>query len=227
MIIIINIFIVLSVIYLMTYKPHNFEFYYLYLMSTILTIIFYNFIKRKYQFFMFDFCYFTILFTLFNIYYKNEILSNILYTHSTGMLSSAIIIWNNKFILTKMNKMTSLYIHLLPNIYYYCQQNTPSKLNYSYSILFYLSWQIFYVVITEIFFKNTLNKNYMTSFKYMKDIYFPNNNNITWLKILFVTLQFIIMLFCLLIPSIIINSKLNHLYYICILFLISCYNGMK
>jgi hypothetical protein len=144
-----NLFTILFISYLIIKTPSNYEWHYVRFMPPLIASIYIDFKKRKMQYFLCDFCYFTILMTLYNFAIKNKELSNVLFIHSTGSLSLAVIIWNNKLVLHKMDKMASLYIHILPNILFYCSET--NKLNFSdylAAIEFYICWQCFYITTT-------------------------------------------------------------------------------
>jgi L-fucose isomerase-like protein len=146
-----------------------------------------------------------------------------------------------------MDKMASLYIHILPNILFYCSET--NKLNFSdylSAIGFYIGWQYFYIIVTEIVNKTELDndKELSTSLRWMASNYKKNKmaNTILYFckkwgicnefdsndiktKIIFMTCQFIIMLLSLIVPFIISKAKEYHLIYIVIIFMAALYNG--
>jgi len=245
---VINLLNIMFIEYLLLTNKDIYTIYYLLFMPIIIVFILKEFIKIKYQYFMLDFCYFTIFATFIDCIFNIPWLSQILFIHTTASLTMAIIIWNNSIVLHKMDKMASIYIHILPNILYYCNGcDVLTTIDYINAIKFYLIWQIIYCIITEIIYKPKYG--YETSLRYMTNNLYKNkiriiildickkiglfekyeefNNESIKTKMVYMISQFIYMLITLIIPWLISTSTILHLIYILILFIVGIMNGNK
>ena len=115
--------------------------------------------------------------TLFQLFIlpSSSILFKISFIYSLGPLPCAILVWNNSLVFHDYDKMTSVYIHMLPGILNYTLKyfnreciglNVCIQSNYNtvltmmdvvYAALGYLFWQVLYFIKTEIADKKTLD----------------------------------------------------------------------
>lgn len=144
-----------------------------------------------YHYFMYDFCYFAQLLLLLQLYkYPNNIeLRKVMFSIANGPLCFAIVMWRNSLVFHSMDKMTSMFIHILPSMVTFCQRwsdqletkeykliedmdGTISSNMYEFywnPFLYYVIWQTIYLVKTEIISKQKLeyNTDIMTSLRWM------------------------------------------------------------
>lgn len=143
-----------------------------------------HFRSLGWQYFLIDFCYFVIILTFLNIFVLNDSkwLFNILFIYTNGPMTIAIIVWRNSLVFHDYDKITSVYIHLLPCMLYYVgrwykheplytlqdttvscikiQSNTDTSLtiiDFINASGVYLLWQLFYFIKTEVIDKDVLN----------------------------------------------------------------------
>lgn len=107
--------------YFLLNTPAFFWLWYSIVMPLLMTSRFYYFRSLGWQYFMIDFCYFTIFLTLMNIFFITESsrFFKVCYLYANGPLMSAILIWRNSLIFHDYDKIVSVYIHLLPSMLYY------------------------------------------------------------------------------------------------------------
>lgn len=152
----------------------------------------YHFRSLKLQYFMYDFCYFTLLCSFIHLYIipNNVLFAKIVFIFSNGPLLLAIIVWRNSFVFHDYDKITSVYIHLLPSLLTYCGRwygyysfNSKSTLymtqndgndaitinDYFAAALVYVIWQIIYFYITEVMDRIRLDQDpyLLTSLRWM------------------------------------------------------------
>ncbi len=152
----------------------------------------YHFRSLKLQYFMYDFCYFTLLCTFVHLYIipSNILFAKIVFIFSNGPLLLAIIVWRNSFVFHDYDKITSVYIHLLPSLLTYCgkwygyysfkSKNTLYMMqdegydgitlnDYFAAALVYLIWQVIYFYITEVMDRIRLDQDpyLLTSLRWM------------------------------------------------------------
>ena len=90
--------------------------------ATLLSYRWYSYKKLKFQYFLFDFCYFTNFLTLLYIWIPSSIIGEsyrgelftMCFSFSMGPLLSAIVLWRNSLVPHSADKMTSLFIHISP-----------------------------------------------------------------------------------------------------------------
>lgn len=148
----------------------------LYLAYTIMFIPmmvwrFFSYHRSKFHYFMLDFCYFCNLLLLLWLYvYPNNLkLFKLTYALSTGPLLLAVILWSNALVFHDIDRVTSLFIHIYPPLVLYAERwynpaiiaSGPEANAISVweavwlPIIFYIVWQIAYLVKTEIMDRKT------------------------------------------------------------------------
>ena len=85
---------------------------------------YYHFRSLNYEYFLLDFCYFTTGCMLINVYvFPLSIwLTNICYIYCLGPLLFAIPLWRNSLVFHDFDKITSVYIHILPSMMSYIRR---------------------------------------------------------------------------------------------------------
>ena len=143
------------------------------------------------HYFMYDFCYYAQLMMMMHIYkYPNNIpLGKAMFSISNGPLLLAIVMWRNSLVFHSMDKMTSMFIHILPSLVTFChrweihlvERNFPFYEGIDGTIIticndflwtpfcYYILWQTFYLIKTEVVSKEKLeyNTEIMTSLRWL------------------------------------------------------------
>jgi len=139
------------------------------------------FVMTNLQYFLFDFCYFVQLLTFIQMYVTsvagNETFFRVLYIYTTGPLMWAVVLWRNSLVFHDYEKMSSVYIHILPaGLYYTLRWHTNftnaspiTYIDFGCAILGYIFWQFCYYFKTEVADKKLLdsNPNMLTSLRWM------------------------------------------------------------
>ena len=79
---------------------------------------FYHFSSLNYEYFLLDFCYFVTCCVFLNLYiFPHSIwFTNVCYIYTLGPLLFAIPLWRNSLVFHDYDKITSVYIHILPGM---------------------------------------------------------------------------------------------------------------
>lgn len=144
-----------------------------------------------YHYFMYDFCYFSQIMMLVHMYAypENERLAKALFAISNGPLAMAVVLWRNSLVFHSMDKMTSMFIHVLPPLVAFCHRWEDHLLTKQFPFYeafeeswtanivdfwlnpfcYYVLWQTIYLVKTEIISKRKLryNTEIMTSLRWL------------------------------------------------------------
>ena len=103
--------------------PEYFPLWYSIIIPITMITRFMHFKSMHWQYFMIDFCYFTIFLSIINILLpygrNNNQLFKICFIFATGILPIAIPVWRNSFVFHDFDRITSVYIHILPCMLYY------------------------------------------------------------------------------------------------------------
>lgn len=107
--------------YFLLNTPEFFWLWYSVIIPVLMLSRFYHFRTLGWQYFMIDFCYFTLVMTLANIFLvqNSPLFFKVCFIYANGPLMVAILIWRNSFIFHDYDKIVSVYIHLLPSMLYY------------------------------------------------------------------------------------------------------------
>ncbi len=143
------------------------------------------------HYFMYDFCYFAQIMMLLHMYkYPNNMqLGKALFSVSNGPLLLAVVMWRNSIVFHSFDKMTSMFIHLLPSLVTFSHRwadhlskrtfpfhekidgsiSTIVKDFWGVPFCYYILWQTVYLVKTEIVSKKKLeyNTEIMTSLRWL------------------------------------------------------------
>jgi hypothetical protein len=261
---------ILACQYFLLNVPEYFSVWFCGIVPIILLSRLYHFHSLNWHYFLIDFCYFVNIGALFNLLvFKSSLLVfKVCFIHSVGTLPLAIIIWRNSLVFHDYDKIVSVYIHLLPCMLYYTlrwrspqfflpdsnyerkeeMSHSLALFDYFCALVFYLGWQVLYIVKTEYLDKEKFvqNPDLLTSLRWMsKDTKNPLAKKILGLlrkigifgkdesydstsmktKLVFVFAQFVVTLISLLPSYFIYNSAGFHLFYIGLVFTISVFNG--
>src|SRR3546814_6787399 len=86
----------------------------------------------------------------------SQTFTKVLFIFANGPLSWAVPVWRNSLVFHDMDKLTTVYIHVLPNMLTYCTrwpQNDQAPLaldDFLLAIMVYMLWQLMYFIQTEI-----------------------------------------------------------------------------
>jgi len=164
------------------------------LMPLLMLARFYSFKNKNMHYFLLDFCYFCIILNYLFLFvsYGSPLLFKICFVYAAGPLPMAVIIWRNSLVFHDIDKIASIYIHLMPGLLFYNlrwygnihENETLSALDVLLAVFVYIFWQILYCIKTEYIDHEKLNQNpkLMTSLRYMASDY-KNPTAIATLKI--------------------------------------------
>lgn len=143
------------------------------------------------HYFMYDFCYFAQVLLVLHMYvYPNNVrLGRALFSISNGPLLLAIVMWRNSIVFHSFDKMTSMFIHILPPLVTFCDRwavhlsdgTYPpyEEMDDSISTIvndfwlvpfsYYVVWQTAYLFKTEVISRKKLeyNTEMMTSLRFL------------------------------------------------------------
>ncbi len=140
------------------------KFYLLHVAKTTIYLLlrFYSFKKRKFHYYMCDYCYFVNMFSLYVslIDPHNLTLQKILFVAANGPLALSIIVFKNKIVLHSMDQNTSVFIHLSAMLLSYVYRwnldlygknvnlNNESWISFVISgFVFYMIWSVTYCIM--------------------------------------------------------------------------------
>ena len=172
-------------------EPTYFWLWYSICLPILMGSRFFHFFSLGWHYFMLDFCYFALIITLIQLFLlpSSSLLFKVSYIYSLGPLPFAILVWSNSLVFHDYDKMTSVYIHILPAILNYTlkyfqqgslgnsmgicrmtEYNSELTVNdILYAALGYIVWQVLYFVKTEMIDKKTLDNRpeLLTSLRWM------------------------------------------------------------
>jgi hypothetical protein len=167
--------------YFVVTEPAKYWMWYSVVVPILLFSRWRHFKANQMQYFLLDFCYsvnifsFVHLYLLYNKSYSDQVF-RVAFILATGPLPAAIPVWMNSFVFHDVDRTVSVYIHTLPMCLYYTLRLRSDHLctvplgfiDYFYSILFYLAWQVLYLIQTEVFDKDKLESEHLlTSLKWL------------------------------------------------------------
>nr|BAN40845.1 hypothetical protein, conserved [Entamoeba invadens] len=169
--------------YIVLLRPDLMHVFYVCLFIPLVTSRYLVYRMNRWHYFLLDFCYFTnitLIISLFRGFVLKQDISWIfttLFVCITGPLLTAIPMWNNSLVFHDFTKLTSITIHLLPGMVVYCLRwygtlEVPQELTvwtgFVFPWLFYIAWQILYLIITEVFKREEIyEEGYMTSVRWL------------------------------------------------------------
>lgn len=242
--------------YFVTNQPQYFWAFYTVVMSLMLFARAFRFHAIKYHYFMLDFCYFTQLLCFLSIYLLpwSETFAKVVFIFANGPLSWAVPVWRNSLVFHDMDKLTTVYIHVLPNMLTYCtrwpDKGQPGLMldDFLWAIMGYIFWQLCYFIKTEINDRAKLDADpeIQTSLRFLTmDRRNPMHQLVKSLmiqlgvmkkgesfdhatlktKVIFMGSQLVYTIFTFLPIPWLYNSQTRHLYFVIGVFVIAIYNG--
>ena len=158
--------------YLIIKRPDVFPDYYRILMSVLLLLRLVIYFRSKAQFFLIDMCYFTSISLGLQTLYSpdDDIWFRINYVLAMGPLAMAIPVYRNSLVFHSLDKMTSFFLHALPAVlvtlfrfgyvpegaYVASRSHLDLMFLLPYLLFVYACWQVFYLLMTEVVFRQTL-----------------------------------------------------------------------
>lgn len=123
--------------YFLLSQPQFYWLWYSIVTPVLLITRFFHFNSLGFQYFLLDFCYFVsaLCFLQLFVFNLSITLFKVCFIYTTGPLTIAIVVWRNSFVFHDYDKITSVYIHILPNMLYYCSRwyKHHSILNYFFT----------------------------------------------------------------------------------------------
>ena len=144
-----------------------------------------------YHYFMYDFCYYAQIMQLIQMYkYPSDIrLAKAMFSIANGPLVLAVAMWRNSLVFHSLDKMTSMFVHILPALVMFSQRWQGHLTEKEFPLfeevedtivttltdfwwrpfLYYVLWQSLYLIKTELISKKKLeyNTSIMTSLRWM------------------------------------------------------------
>jgi hypothetical protein len=176
--------------YFLLKSPSWFWLWYLLVFPLIVFSRVVHYHGRGLEYFLIDFCYFVSTASIVDLllFAKSQYLFKFIFIYANGPLLWAIVIWRNSMVFHDFDKMTSVYIHMLPSMltyvarahgHYMCLGKLTTLLglgecnvsqltsftspitlwDYGAAAMGYILWQSGYFVQTEIIDKDKLDKN--------------------------------------------------------------------
>lgn len=106
--------------YFLLNLPGWFYIWYSVVLPLMMIARYFYFKMMNWEYFMLDFCYFTNLCILVDILFLRwNWLSNVCFIYSFGPLLMAIVVWRNSLVFHDLDKLVSIYIHMLPSMVSY------------------------------------------------------------------------------------------------------------
>mmetsp|Transcript_7355 Transcript_7355/g.12365 ORF Transcript_7355/g.12365 Transcript_7355/m.12365 type:complete len:524 (-) Transcript_7355:138-1709(-) len=167
--------------FFMVSRPDLFWAWFTFIIPTLVIARYFYYTKIKMQYFLYDFCYFTNILSIMTMrsYDALPSLFRVVFIFCNGPLSWAVVIWRNSLVYHDFDRMTSIYIHLLPVLLSYCvrwyglsAENAAVTLqvqDFVNAAVVYLFWQYLYYYKTEVKDKAFLDadKDMVTSLRYL------------------------------------------------------------
>ncbi|KAL3825346.1 hypothetical protein ACJIZ3_021375 [Penstemon smallii] len=191
-------------------RPQDVRYLYclFYVIFVPLRWIYYRY--KKWHYYLLDFCYYanTIFLIMLLFYPKNEKLFMVCFSFAEGPLAWALIVWRCSLVFNSMDKIVSVFIHLLPGLVFFTirwwdpvfleamhPEGTPSRASwphvecksYIWTWLFfvplvaYIVWQLLYYLIVDVLRRQRLLRDpeVMTSYRELSKKA-EKANNIWW-----------------------------------------------
>ncbi|KAA8492427.1 putative membrane protein [Porphyridium purpureum] len=210
--------------------------------------------SQKFQYFTYDFCYFAQCICIAQAFLAPDSprLLAVNFAVTTGPLAFAVVVWKNSLVWHSLDKMTSVYIHILPPLVTFClrwdkqiktraffelQPLKPATSlfvdHFLLPLLAYIVWQALYLFKTEVFSRRKLENDpeIMTSLRWLT----RNKKSATYKVIncfgedkqlfAFVTFQCVYTALTLILPILLWHSILAHAAFLMFIFGVALLNG--
>eukprot|EP00834_Sanchytrium_tribonematis_P000040 NODE_2_length_91304_cov_0.692462.p40 type:complete len:247 gc:universal NODE_2_length_91304_cov_0.692462:21032-21772(+) len=221
-----------STAFLVGRYPLLFPKIYIFIVSTLISIRYYLYKKENYHYFLFDFCYILNGLLIFQILFPTDFLFTVVFCLAHGPVGWATAIWKNAFVFHSIDKITSVYIHILPCVTIFvmtwCVEERKAHENiwmnyyFTLSMIVYSVWQTAYYFFFEKKKEKIENGERVTSYTFLKDRY---NVSISFRR--FVVMQAFYTVVTVIPTILLYNSKEIHFAFIVFLISVATYNGSK
>jgi hypothetical protein len=186
-----GIALIMATEYIFLTKPQWMPVFYATLLFPLLVFRFFMYHKLKWHYFMLDYCYYAQIVTLFSLFIfpKSPGLFKLMFCLNNGPLAVAVVAWHNSLVFHDIDKITSLYIHFSPPLVSFVVRWYPTDPSFFTAtneansfmtwkeaifppLFFYILWQVFYILKTEIVDKRKLatDKKLMTSARWLAEV---------------------------------------------------------
>jgi len=164
--------------------PDYFPWFWMAFTSLLWIHRFIDYSSQKFELFMLDYCYFVNMSVAIQItFYPNHLgwfQAN--YALTLGPIFLAIIIWKNSLVFHSLDKLTSFFLHAFPPVMMHLYRwkfisndlplsdddSLPFYSNFALAMLIYGTWQISYLIATNVLLKSYLeDKAVTTSYRYL------------------------------------------------------------
>lgn len=188
---VLGVLLIMVIEFVLLVHPAKMGLLYTSLLLPLMTARYIIYRADLYHYFMYDFCYFAQVMQCFQMHkYPDDIrFAKAMFAIANGPLALAIAMWRNSLVFHSLDKMTSMFIHILPALVMFSQRwhdhlshkqfpffeemetsiTTTLFDFYINPFIWYLVWQIGYLIKTELYSKKKLeyNTSIMTSLRWM------------------------------------------------------------
>ncbi len=158
--------------------PQLYKWFYTSLLAFLLVWRYISYHYYRQHYFLLDYCYWVNFLLLFGLWYypSNRELFLLSFANANGAVLWAIPLWKNSLVFHDLDKMTSVFIHILPVLVTYhlkwhnhIIENCNLFELYVPCLVFYLFWQCTYYMKVEVIDKKKMENNpsLITSFRYL------------------------------------------------------------
>eukprot|EP00658_Telonema_sp_P-2_P079086 TRINITY_DN7568_c0_g1_i21.p1 TRINITY_DN7568_c0_g1~~TRINITY_DN7568_c0_g1_i21.p1 ORF type:complete len:415 (+),score=112.73 TRINITY_DN7568_c0_g1_i21:66-1310(+) len=162
--------------YFIIAHPAWFKWYYTALWSLLFPWRLFTYWQLKYALFMLDHCYFDQFLNMLLLHFfpESKALFYVCYVFAMGPLGVSIVLWRNSLVFHDVDKVTSVFLHIMPSLLMHClmwTDPTYSKPEFNlvgtkdilvhmlaYPTIMYFVWQLGYLLVTELMLKHWLAK---------------------------------------------------------------------
>ncbi|CAM9261820.1 unnamed protein product [Chrysoparadoxa australica] len=154
-------------------KPSDFKWWYTINMCVLIMMRVPYYVLKKMKYFLFDFCYFCQIFTILSVWVWPDScrLFKMAFLFNIGPLAWACLVWGNKYVFHDLDKVSSLFLHLLPGLMSVCQRwhmttgvdgvgsecTGMDLVDLGNALKGYVGWQALYLLKTEMLDKQKLD----------------------------------------------------------------------
>jgi hypothetical protein len=113
--------------------PHHIPLYYGLQLTVLLVLRYFIYRSRQWHYFIFDNCYFVNIMTMLVCWVSHSrALFLATFALTNGPVALAIVAWRNSLVFHSLDKVTSLFIHIMPPLVMYCVRWMPELLQSMY-----------------------------------------------------------------------------------------------
>lgn len=152
--------------YFLLNRPDYFWLWFSVFMPVLMIIRYFYFCSIHMEYFLYDFCYFSNLLSLICIYWSPGWFFRMVFIFVNGPVTLAILVWRLSLVYHDFDRVTSIYIHILPAMLFFALRwhvipaiQPLSIYDFLNACVGYLFWQIIYYLKTEVFDRHILDEN--------------------------------------------------------------------